>query len=331
MFNFDKRRSLIMRKQLVSIALICLISLAPLASSESSSNFTVDNEDPDMTTGDYFLYDLDMSGLLESMEDEDIEEVVENSNSGMRLEYGGDSCLQTGWDDCNIALMSWELNATMTLSEGSGIDNDQIVMLMKLESTTVFTETMSQDTSVQTIDSWFTVDGEPYHQEFVMTEVTVTTTESVEPEQLNVGDTWTTEEDVETTYNEKSRTNGGDWEHEDEVTESVEITTNYNAEGVSNVYIGDTSYQTMKIKSDEMGSDEMGYVYTAESGMPVKIEYYQEGSLQMIATLSEYSWANEPSQASESDSDDALGLPGFTMVSLMASSVFAVYFVARKE
>ena len=30
MFNFDKRQSLIKRKQLVSIALVCLISLAPL-------------------------------------------------------------------------------------------------------------------------------------------------------------------------------------------------------------------------------------------------------------------------------------------------------------
>lgn len=320
-----------MRKRFISILLICLISIAPFGSSESSSDFTVDNKDPDMTTGDYFLYELDMGGMLESMEDEDIQEVVENSNSGMRMEYGGDSCLQTGWDDCNIGLVSWELNVTMTLSEGSGIDNDQIVMLMKLEATMVSTETKSQDTSVNTIDSWFTVDGEPYHQEIVMTEVAVTTKESVEPEQLKVGDTWTTEEEIETTYNEKLRTNGGDWEHEDEVTENVEVTTNYNAESVSNVYVGNTSYETMKIKSEEIGSGDMEYIYTAGSGMPVKMESYQDGSLQMIATLSEYSWTNEPSQASETDTDDALGLPGFTMVSLMASSVFAVYFVSRKK
>jgi hypothetical protein len=320
-----------MRKQFISILLICLISIAPFASSESSSDFTVDNKEPEMTTGDYFLYDLDMTGLLESMEDEDVEEVLENSNSGMRMEYGGNSCLQTGWDDCNIGLVSWELNITMILSEGSGIDNDRIYMLMKFEGTLVSTEMKDQDTTLQTIDSWFTVDGEAYHQEFVMTEVAVTTTESVEPEQLNVGDTWTTEENIETTYNEKSRTNGGAWEHEDEVTETVEITTNYNAESVSNVYVGSGSYQTMKIKSEEMGSGEMDYIYTAESGMPIKMENYQEGSLQMIATLREYSWTNEPSQASETDLEDDLGLPGFTMVSLMTSSVLAVYFVARKE
>ena len=320
-----------MRHQFLSIFLICLISIAPLASSESNSDFTVDNKEPEMTTGDYFLYDLDMTGMLESMEDEDIDEVLENSNSGMRMEYGGDSCLQTGWDDCGIGLMTWEVNLTMIFSEGSGIDNDRLIMLMKMETTTVFTETKSQDTTVQTINSWFTIDNESYHQEIVMTEVSVGTTESVEPESVKVGDTWTTENVIETTYNEKSRMNGEAWEHEEEIVETDNTTTNYNAESVSNVYVGNTTYQSMKIKSDEMGSEAMGYVYTADSGMPIKMEYYEEGSLQMIATLSEYSWTNEPVQASDTDAGDDLGLPGFTMATVMASSVLAVYFVSRKR
>jgi len=320
-----------MRKQFLSIFVILLIFIAPLASSESNSDFTVDNKEPEMTTGDYFLYDLDMTGMLDSMEDEDIDEILENSNSGMRMEYGGDSCLQTGWDDCNIGLMTWEMNLTMIFSEGSGIDNDRAVMLMKLESTTVFSEMKSQDTVIQTIDSWFTIDNEPYHQEFVMTEVSVATTGSVVPESVNVGDTWTTDKAVETTVNEKSRMNGDAWEHEEEIVETDNITTNYNAESVSNVYIGSTSYQTMKIKSEEIGSEEMGYTYTADSGMPIKMEYYEEGSLQMIATLTEYSWTNEPSQVSETDLDEENALPGFTMISVMASCVLAAYFVARKQ
>lgn len=320
-----------MRKQFLSIFVILLIFIAPLASSESNSDFTVDNKEPEMTTGDYFLYDLDMTGMLDSMEDEDIDEILENSNSGMRMEYGGDSCLQTGWDDCNIGLMTWEMNLTMIFSEGSGIDNDRAVMLMKVESTNVFSEMKSQDTVIQTIDSWFTIDNEPYHQEFVMTEVSVATTGSVVPESVNVGDTWTTDKAVETTVNEKSRMNGDAWEHEEEIVETDNITTNYNAESVSNVYIGSTSYQTMKIKSEEIGSEEMGYTYTADSGMPIKMEYYEEGSLQMIATLTEYSWTNEPSQASETDLDEENALPGFTMISVMASCVLAAYFVARKQ
>ena len=320
-----------MSKQLLSTFVILLIFVAPLASSESNSDFTVDNKEPDMTTGDYFLYDLDMTGMLDSMEDEDIDEVLENSNSGMRIEYGGDSCLQTGWDDCRIGLMTWEMNLTMIFSEGSGVDNDRAVMLMKVESTSVFSEMKSQDTVIQTIDSWFTIDNEPYHQEIVMTEVSVDTTESFEPESVKVGDTWTTENVIETTYNEKSRMNGEAWEHEDEIVETDNITTNYNAESVSNVYVGNTSYKTIKVKSQETGPDEVNYAYLADTGMTVKMETYAEGSLQMIATLSEYSWTNEPSQSSETDLNEESALPGFTMVSVMTSSVLAVYFVARKQ
>ena len=94
----------IMNKHLLSIFVILLIFITPFASSQSNSDFTVNNEDPEMETGDYFLYDLDLAGMLDSMEDEDIDEVLENSNSGMRMEYGGDSCLQTGWEGCDIGL-----------------------------------------------------------------------------------------------------------------------------------------------------------------------------------------------------------------------------------
>ena len=61
------------------------------------------------------------------------------------------------------------------------------------------------------------------------------------------------------------------------------------------------------------------------------MESYAEGSLQMIATLSEYSWTNEPSQSSETNLNEENALPGFTMVSVMTSSVLAVYFVAKKQ
>ena len=323
--------AIFMTKQSLSIFVILLIFIAPLASSESNSDFTVDNKEPDMTTGDYFLYDLDMTGMLDSMEDEDIDEVLENSNSGMRMEYGGDSCLQTGWDDCRIGLMTWEMNLTMIFSEGSGVDNDRAVMLMKVESTSVFSEMKSQDTVIQTIDSWFTINNEPYHQEIVMTEVSVDTTETLEPESVKVGDTWTTEKVVETTYNEKSRMNGEAWEHEDEIVETDNITTNYNAESVSNVYIGNTSYKTMKVKSQDAGTDEVSYDYLADTGMPIKMELYQDGTLQMISTLTEYSWTNEPSQISETDLTEESALPGFTMISVMVSCVLAAYFVARKQ
>ena len=321
-----------MSKQFFTAFTLFLILIAPLASSESNDQFTVDNNEPDMTTGDYFLYDLDMSGLLNSMQDEDIDEVRENSNTGMRMEYGGDSCLQTGWDDCGIGLMSWELNLTMIFSSGSGIDNDQAEMLMKIESTDVFSENIREETTITTIDMWFSIDGEAYHNEIVTTEISIRTAIGAgEPEFVMTGDTWTTEEMVETTSNEKSRMNAEAWEYEDEVIESENITTNYNAESVSNVYIGNTSYQSLKIRSQDLGSEEMDYTYLANTGMPIKIESYENDTLQMIAILADYSWTNEPMPTSQDNAIVGDELPGFTIVPALMSFLFALYFVARKE
>ena len=77
-----------MNKRIISIVIavmFCLIS--PIASSESSQNFTADN-DLTMSTGDYFYYSLDIGGLLLSMESEseNIIDVQLNSNPEMRTE-----------------------------------------------------------------------------------------------------------------------------------------------------------------------------------------------------------------------------------------------------
>ena len=238
----------------------------------------------------------------------------------------------TGWEDCYISLTSWEMNLTMVFSSGSGIDNDEAIMLMKMETITVSSGDNSESTDVTTMDMWFSIDGEPYHSETVMTELSITSSEDSTPEIVSAGDTWSEQETVTNTINEKSRMNGDPWENEDEVVENETTTTNWNAESTSNVYIGDTSYQTMKIKSEELGSNDSGYVYVAETGMPVKMEYYEDGALQMVATLVDYSWTNDPSQVSENTGDEVEGLlPGFTLLPTLAASVFAGLVLVRSR
>ncbi len=325
-----------MNKRIISIVItlmFCLIS--PIASSESSQIFTVDNTDPIMSTGDYFNYDLDMGGLMLSMEDEDIIDVQENSNSGMRMEYGGTSCLQTDWTDCYVLLMTWELNMTMIFSSDSGIDNDRMVVVMVMESTIVNSGLQSQDTTVSTMDMWFTIDGEPSHVETIGTEITTAIAENEEPESIQVGFNWAVRESSETIINEKTRMNEEPWEHEDEEIESKTITTNYNAESLSNVYVGEMMYETLKVKSEELGSNESSYGYLAATGMPVKMEYYEEGGLQMIATLEDYKWTNEPSlpaHLAESNEGGLIGeLPGFTILPTLVASVLALFIVKRNQ
>jgi len=323
-----------MNKKVFSITFVFIACLfSPIASSESSQDFTVNNADPIMSTGDYFSYSLDMSGLMNSMKSEDIIQVQENSNSGMRMEYGGTSCLQTDWTDCNVLLMSWETNMTITFSDDSGIDNNQAVMVMVMESTIVNSGLQSQDTYERKMDMWFSVDGEPYHDETIGTEITTAIAENEEPKSIQVGDTWTVRKSSETIINEKTRMNEEPWEHEDEEIESETITTNYNAEGLSNVYVGEMMYETLKVKSQEMGSD-ASYVYVAATGMPVKLEYYEEGDLQMIGTLEDYKWTNEPSISGNTDSNEGGlidELPGFTIIPTVIASVLALFIVKRNQ
>lgn len=325
-----------MNNKFLVTAVVLILIFSPTVSSQADTVFTVDNNEPEMTTGDYFHYDLDLSGLLNSMEVDGIEKVVENSNSGMRMEYGGESCLQTGWDDCVIGLVTWEFNVTMIFSEGSGIDEDTAIAKMRMESTIVDSDRKSEDTTLSTMEMWFSIEGDQYYMETVTNEVTTTTTTSeAEPESIVNGDSWSTSETVETIVNEKSRTNGGEWEYEDEIVESENSTTNYNAEAISNVYIGNLSYKTLKIKSEELGESEMGNMYIASSGMPVKMEYYENGTLQMIATLSDYSWSLEPKPDQSSTNSDSTSedeeLPGFAFSSAIISSMFAVYIFGRND
>ena len=151
-----------MRRVLV-IAIVLSLFL-PAASSEGSVEFTVTTADPVMETGDYFLYEFDMSAMFESMESDDaVVEVIEEYNSGMRMEYGGDSCLQTGWTDCYIGLMSWNMRLKIIYNESIGIDNDTAIMELSFESTVVDSESKSQETTIGTTDIKFSVNGDDYH------------------------------------------------------------------------------------------------------------------------------------------------------------------------
>jgi len=311
---------------------LCLIS--PFASSETSQDFTVNNTDPTMSIGDYFSYSLDLSGLMSSMESENIIQVYENSNSSIRMEYGGSSCLQTDWTDCDIALMSDEMNITMVFSHDSGIDNNRAVMVMVMESTIVHSGLQSQDTTETKIDMWYTIDGEPYHDETIGTEITTSIAENEEPESIKVGDTWTVRESSETITNEKTRTNEEPWEHEAEEIENKTTTTNYNAESFSNVYVGERMYETLKIKSEELASNESTYMYLAITGMPIKMEFYEDGNLQMIMTLEEYKWTNEPSlsKTSESNEEGLIDeLPGFTSISAFIALILALVVMRQNQ
>ncbi len=292
-----------------SMVLLMLMSI-PTVSSASDESISVPTDGVDLVDEDYFRYNLNMNGLWSTMEDDTtIKKVVENSNTDMLIRYGGTSCMQTGWEDCMILLTSFEVNLTITYHEDVGVDENTGIMTMKTESTAIESGEQIQDTTVTTINQWFSIDDEPYHYEEISTSVSVEyiSEDNLIPEYVGIGDTWTEESIIETTYNVKSRVNGDPWEHEDEIIENETITTNCNAEEIANVFVGQRNFESLKIKDMDTGSSDYGYTYVDVNGIPTKMETYEDNVLTMIATLYDYKWQNEPSDLEETESF----LPGF--------------------
>ena len=292
--------------------LTLMILFIPTVSSASDDSITVPTGEVDLVDGDYFRYNLNMDGYWSTMEDgTTIKKVVENSNTDMLISYGGTSCMQTGWEDCIMLLSSFEVNLTITYYEDVGVDGNTGIMTMKTESTGIKSGERIHDTTVVTTNQWFSVDDEPYHYEEISTSVSVEyiSEDNRIPEYVGIGDTWTEESIIETTYNGKSRINGDPWEHEDEIIENETITTNSNAEEIANVFVGQRNFESLKIKDMDAGSSDYDYTYLDINGIPTKMESYEDNVLTMIATLYDYKWQNEPNSLEEESS-----LPGFNIV-----------------
>ena len=323
-------RLMTLRRILVIAVVISLF--LPGASSEENVEFSVSTADPVMETGDYFLYEFDMSAMFESMESDDaVVEVIEEYNSGMRMEYGGDSCLQTGWTDCYIGLMSWNMELKIIYNESIGIDDDTAIMEMSFESTIVDSGSKSQETTIGTTDIKFSVDGDEYHTESVETEVSIETiTTSDEPEKVHVGDTWTIEKNVENTINSKSRDNGDPWEHEDEIIENYTVVNTHTALSVEEITTEVGTFKTMKMQDIENDSNSKEYGYIATNGMPIKLESYNEwNELEMTAILVEYDWAGE--NVGDADSGEDELLPGFSFIVTVVSVTMALFMLRDKK
>lgn len=317
------------------LVIAVVISLfLPAASSEDSVEFTVTTADPVMETGDYFLYEFDISAMIDSIESDDaVVEVIEEYNSGMRMEYGGESCLQTDWTDCYIGLMSWNMELKIIYNESIGIDNDTAIMKMSFESTIVDSGSKSQETMIGTTDIKFSIDGDEYHTEGVETEVsTKITTVNNEPERVSVGDTWTVEKSVENTINSKSRDNGEPWEHDEEVIENYTVVNTRNALSVQEITTELGTFNTMKIEELENDSTSKEFSYVVASGMPIKLESYNEmNEIEMSATLIEYEWSGENIGDADSDSGEDELLPGFSFITTIVSVTMALFILRNKK
>jgi hypothetical protein len=261
--------------------------------------------------GDWFKFELisnEAEDWKEAFSDEDntVQAVQINGAAEALMEHISDNCENVDPTGCSRLRLTMSFNHTLIFESGSDYDDDTVVISSALTSILESNGTHSWMMDTMTMDVWMSVDGESYHVEIVDEEVNRSVSDS-DPLSVSLGDSWIIRENGTTQITSKSRTNGGDWEFESSV-ETYEKTTNYNAVSIATVYVGTRVYDCIKIEDQVIGESEKGIGYHAWHGLPTKMEMYDEdGELEMMMLLSEYSWANEPTKStgqSEVESGD---------------------------
>jgi hypothetical protein len=301
-----------------------------VAEADADKKFHTDIPDP--SPGDFFQYSLDMTAFHQSLIDESqgdedpMIDVIENEDSGLLVSYISSECVEVSGPDCHRMTMSWLTNITLVFNTGSSYDGDQFVMSMFIETVRESTEDRAWYEDTITGHIWMSIDGDDYHIESIdIEEATIEIIEG-EPELVSVGDTWTTRETSDVSITEKSRMNGGDWEIENTVEEWTNSTV-YNAESIGNVFIDGESTETIRIKTQEVGSSEYDIGHISQYGVPMKMVMFDEdGTLFMTATLSDYHWQLEPSPEKASESTDE-GLPAISLIATI--SILAAVAIMR--
>ena len=277
------------------------------------------------TEGDYVEFDVDLSGMFQAFIDDpemEVKDVENNIPPTFSMTYHGNSCINLPPSECSRTVISSAFNFTLIHDDESETYDDDTIMSMSMVITSEDAGGVGWIESTLTTDAWLNIAGEDWHLEMVEVETEDITFLGSTPSEFSVGDTWTltTESDMITTSRE--RLNGGEWETET-TEESWSNTTNYNAESTGNVFANGVSFDTIKLSSQEIGSSAEDVEYYSEHGIPVKMETYNEdGDLEMIVTLKEYRYLNEPT-----DNGGIMdSLPGFSAIAAVSMIGIATVF-----
>jgi hypothetical protein len=310
-----------------AFGLICLLLLLslPVSASDAETQFQLDSN-PD-TLGDYFSYSLDMSGQISQFydifEDRSVRLIQTNNVSDMRMELISTSgCEHANQSNCMRVSNSWVFNLTIHFNLDSGFDNDLILIESSVQSIMEFDlGNKAWDTGTNTMSMWYAVDGIDYHYQEISETSEEITKHVQEPSIVSLNDSWVEKETTDSETVTRSRTNADDWEFEYEE-ETNETTTSFAAESIGNVFIDGVGTECLKISSSETGSNNTNYAYIDKNGLPIKMEIHEDGTIMMIATLSEYQWANEPIP-SEAEQMENEVIPFLSVVSTTTAILFA--------
>ena len=252
---------------------------------------------PQWTDGDTFVYVGYDTFAIETMNQylangSTPESVDRIGNDRLTTRYNGnDDCTRTAWDgECSKATQthSIELYANWT-NQSTLVESDQLFVKIDTErqvwEPVDRTGIISPFTDVKTVTLFmvnFTVGSEQNSVEVEATIWSNSTRSGDWPEQFRTGDSWTVEQETETTTSVRTRENGGPWNETEKVTISEIISSIWTANEESDIYVGEGSQlkqsttivtieETGGLRSDKLWVHDEGYVLQQESRIDGKV------------------------------------------------------------
>jgi len=321
-------------KKIAVLALIIALCLLVLVPGMNASAATFSN-DMNVEVGQSAEYEVDLSGMMDFMDDEATDVEIDIKESFMKFTVTGEDNFTIGEEslECWIITQTWGWEI-----EGSGkVDGITATAEMSMDGSVemwIVKDGMTVVKEIEETTQWFSIKATGYDQESESVEKytwTLTTIPGTWPEEYSEGDDWTLTDSYSEESEEKERTkeggSWGEWDIETDTSEGVSE-TKYEVMGEETVTVKSGTFECVKIKvtEDPEWEDEYEIHYFDENLIPVKYEIYDEdGELEMSFSQK----TKIGSGGGDDDDDDDSFLPGFEAVALITAGVVAVFIVRK--
>ncbi|MBA40925.1 MAG: hypothetical protein CMB17_03455 [Euryarchaeota archaeon] len=309
---------------------------------------------PEWTDGDTFVYIGYDTFAIETMNQylangSTPESVDRIGNDRLTTRYNGnDDCTRTAWDgECSKATQTHEIELIANWTNQSTLfESDQL--FVKINTDRQVWEPVdrigiiSPFTDVKTITLFmvnFTVGSEQNSVEVEATIWSNSTRSGDWPEQFRTGDSWTLEEETETTTSIRTRENGGPWNETEKVTTSEVISSIWTAGEESDIYVGEGSQikesttvvtieETGGLRSDKLWVHDEGYVLQQESRI--------DGKVTLVLQVIEWSYNYEDARNVQVTGSDRTGtifafiLVGIALATILGWVGFRAYNIVKE-
>ena len=319
--------SLVKRVCLVASVFLLIPSLAPIVNAE------VVIEERSNHVGDWFEYDGYGNSLAIAMANQYAQidgadfvgwtlvwdellrvEVTEKATCDIG-EWSG-TCLRTvGVHHLNITLQ-WAENTTQ-------YDDDKLLLNVtsEIHSESPFsTSTWHFEQRRISLRSWFSGDDE---MNMVETETTTKMTpeeSNPKPKIIEKGDTWQSSVTIQKRDEMRQRINLGMWNESLSEREETQ-TIVYTVEDEASVNTAKENWQTLRLRQQGLGEDNYSISYLSEFGWPIRTEEYENGTLTMSMTLSDFHSATISGVKETSVETPSLGIIGVVATLYMVAVI----------